>query len=63
MFPRWLSWMFLLTMGYVIFSASQGSQPVVQPSTSVAPPITKESYPALAKATDLEGWKRKLLAR
>lgn len=60
MFPRWLSWMFLLTMGYVIFSASQNSNPVVQPSASIVPPITKETYPALAKATDLEGWKRKL---
>lgn len=60
MFPRWLSWMFLLTMGYVIFSASQSSQPVVAPPSSVVPPITKEAYPALAQTTDVERWKRKL---
>lgn len=61
MFPRWLSWMFFLTMGYVIFSASLGGNPVVQTAaTPIIPPITKESYPALAQATDVERWKRKL---
>ena len=61
MIPRWLSWMILLTMGYVIFSNSQGGNPVV-PSASapIVPTITKDNYPALAQATDLERWKRKL---
>lgn len=60
MFPRWLSWMFLLTMGYVIIQASQGSNPVAHPPSSVVPPVTREAYPALAETTDLERWKRKL---
>mgnify|MGYP003386978419 CR=1 FL=1 len=61
MFPRWLSWMFLFAMGYVIFSASQGGKPVVQVAApSTVPAITEETYPALAKATDIERWKRKL---
>lgn len=60
MFPRWLSWMFLLTMGYVIIEASQGSNPVAPAPTTVVPPVTRESYPALAETTDLERWKRKL---
>ena len=60
MFPRWLSWMFLLTMGYVIFSASQGGNPVAPAPTTVVPAVTRENYPALAETTDLERWKRKL---
>ena len=60
MFPRWLSWMFLLTMGYVILEASQGGNPVAPAPTTVVPPVTRENYPALAETTDLERWKRKL---
>ena len=59
MFPRWISWMLLVVMGYVVFSASQVSAPV-QTTKPVVVPITAEEYPALAEATDLERWKRKL---
>ena len=59
MFPRWLSWAFVLMMGYVIYSASRG--PVATPTaTPVVPAITHEQYPALAEATDAEHWKRAL---
>ena len=60
MFPRWLSWMFLLTMGYVIIQSSQGGNPVAPAPTTVVPAVTHERYPALAETTDLERWKRKL---
>jgi hypothetical protein len=60
MFPRWLSWMFLLTMGYVIVQAGQGGNPVTPTPSKVVPPVTRENYPALAETTDLERWKRKL---
>lgn len=61
MFPRWLSWVFLFTMGYVIYSASQmGGNVRQQPASPVIPPITAEQYPALAEITDVEAWKRKL---
>ncbi|MDX2095605.1 MAG: hypothetical protein SFW64_06685 [Alphaproteobacteria bacterium] len=63
MFPRWLSWMFLLALGYVIFSASEVGRTTTPPAAvtgSVVPPITKESYPALAEMTDIERWKRRL---
>lgn len=59
MFPRWLSWVFLCAMGYIIYSASQQSKPVttLQP---VQPVITEHTYPALAEMMDGERWKRKL---
>ncbi len=60
MFPRWLSWLFLLLMGYVIFSASQlGSGPVT-PTASIIPAVTAHDYPTLSETMDLERWKRKL---
>lgn len=63
MFPRWLSWLFLLALGYVIFSASEVGRTTIPPTAvtgSVVPPITKESYPALAEMTDVARWKRRL---
>lgn len=59
MFPRWLSWLFLLTMGYILYSASQITAPA-KPSPSAIPTITATKYPALAEVTDVERWKRKL---
>jgi hypothetical protein len=59
MFPRWISWMLLVVMGYVIYSASLVHSPM-QPSNPVVVPITETNYPALAEMTDIERWKRKL---
>lgn len=60
MFPRWLSWLIFLAFGYLIFSAMKVNSPV-QPTTPVmVPAITKENYPALVEATDMERWKRSI---
>lgn len=53
-FPRWLSWMFVAVLVYMIYAARSVetiSRPLVQP-------INEQTYPALAEATDLERWKR-----
>lgn len=57
---RWLSWLLLLVMGYMVYSAS-GSRGPVSPSVQVPTGVTtQEAYPALTEATDVERWKRKL---
>lgn len=56
MSTRWLSWLIILTMLYLIYQARPMSAPVPR----AIPAITHEKYPALAEATDVEGWKRKL---
>lgn len=62
MMPRWLKWIILLALAYVIYSASQLTPNSVSPiaSTSVVQPITHENYPALADFMDGERWHRKL---
>lgn len=60
MFPRWLSWLVFLTLGYIIFTASQGNEITVQPAKPIVPAITKANFPALAEATDIERWKRSI---
>ena len=62
MLPGWFRWVFLLVLGYMLYSASQMSHsPVVQTANSpTVPAITAEKYPALAQATDVERWKRTL---
>lgn len=61
MFPRWLSWMFLAVMLYMIYAASQGHREATAPAKPVTvPAITETNYPALAEATDVEAWKRRL---
>ncbi len=60
MFPRWISWVILLAVGYVVFSASRTHvpTPTVQPVKPLVPAITENNFPALAEATDIERWKR-----
>lgn len=60
MFPRWLSWLIFLVLGYLVFAASQMDTKSVSSESSVVKPITQEHYPALAEATDVERWKRAL---
>jgi len=61
MFPRWLNWLLLGFMGYLLFLGSQSSPQHAAPHpTTAIPAITEKTYPALAKATDLERWKRSL---
>jgi hypothetical protein len=59
MFPRWLSWLVFLALGYVVFSASRVNTPL-QPTKPIVPAITQENFPALAQATDMERWKRSI---
>ena len=59
MFPRWLSWLVFLALGYVVFSATRVNAPV-QPAKPVVPAITQQNYPALANAMDMERWKRSI---
>ena len=48
MFPRWLSWLIFLVLGYLVFSATQVNRPV-QPTKPVVPAITQANF---------ERWKR-----
>ena len=57
MFPRWLSWLIFLVLGYLVYSATATNTPM-QPAKPIVPAITQENYPALAEATDVERWKR-----
>ncbi len=59
-FPRWLSWMFVAVLGYMVFAASQMSHAPAPSRNTPLPVITEETYPALAEATDVERWKRAL---
>ena len=64
-FPRWLSWMFIAVMAYMVYSVGTLHQAPLQPvvpievATSEATPVP-EDYTALANATDVERWKRAL---
>ena len=61
-FPRWLSWMFILALGYIVYNASQlsGPRPVTAPAKPIVPMITQEKYPALAEMTDMERWRKRI---
>lgn len=64
MFPRWLSWLIVLMLAYIILQGSRAkhevlptaSAPVTEAATAPAP--AKPLPPSLAKATDLERWKK-----
>lgn len=62
--PRWLTWLFLAALGYMVYTAGQQHR---APSvvTPVEPQAAETQTPAettaaLAEFTDVEGWKRKL---
>ena len=68
MFPRWLSWLLLAVMGYLLFVGGVGRPPqhAPQPVAENSVPVATEAltgpeasqYPNLAAATDVERWKR-----
>lgn len=60
--PRWLSWMFIGVVLYMIYATSQWQRgPVPSTATTPAPAENfEEKYPALAEMTDAERWKRAL---
>lgn len=59
MFPRWLSWLFVLFLGYVVVTGNRGitTQEAV-PERAVRETRTEEEYPALHAFIDGERWKR-----
>lgn len=60
MFPRWLSLLFMLVLGYMIYAAGQAAHTPAIPAPLAIPAITEENYPALAHTIDIERWKRAL---
>lgn len=56
MFPRWLSWLFIVCMGVMLYQVARAPRPAPEA------PITLENhaYPALTKAVDGERWKSAL---
>lgn len=60
MFPRWLTWMFIGVMLYMIYASSQMSPvpaPVAPVTAPEAAPVEK-SREALAETLDVERWRR-----
>lgn len=61
MLPRWLTWIFIAVLGYMIYAAGESARAPVTPVSSVdtaAPEI--EDTSAIAELTDTEHWKRTL---
>lgn len=60
---RWISWLFFAVMLYMIYAASASlhhQAPLSPAPDTSAPVVDAQTYPALAAATDVEAWKRKL---
>ncbi len=60
MFPRWLGWLFIAVIAYLIYLATQNTPQLAADKPNPIPAITEQTYPALAKATNIEKWKRAL---
>jgi hypothetical protein len=58
MLPRWVTWVFLGFLGYLLFLGSQATQHSAPVPNATIPPITEKTFPVLAKTTDMEHWKR-----
>ena len=62
MFPRWLSWLVVGGLGYLMVTggAFHHSAPTPKPVAPTATPeaTAEKTYPTLDTATDLERWKR-----
>lgn len=59
MTPRWLTWLFLIALGYMVYSV--GEQHRATPVTAEQPAVAQEqSTAAIAEFTDTEAWKRRL---
>lgn len=65
MFPRWLTWLvlgfllYLMVTGGVLNSNQQNAEPVKKPAASVQEDSKpQEDYPALKAATDIERWRK-----
>lgn len=63
MFPRWLSWLVLGCVLYLVFTGTRHMTDAPAPATAPQPAAhnaAPQEYPALAAATDTERWKRAL---
>lgn len=60
MFPRWMSWIFLGVMAYLIYAGTATQRAVRNAEPTPLPQITSKNHPTLAKLTDMERWKRSL---
>ena len=60
MFPRWLGWLFIAVIAYLIYVATQNPPASTPDHPSALPAVTPQTYPSLAKVTDTERWKREL---
>lgn len=67
MFPRWLGWIFLIFLGYILYLGNFSSRPEVASAVpkekpkiaeAIVPVPTKEAYPAITEFTDTERWQR-----
>lgn len=58
-FPRWLSWMFVLVLVYMVYAARSVEAPEGNAKPMIQP-ITEETSPVLTETMDLERWKRAL---
>ncbi len=58
--PRWISWLFLLMMGYLIYTGSHSKHtPVTTPNAPVSSPATDlGNYPKLQAFTNGNRWQR-----
>lgn len=54
MFPRWLSWLVVVVLAYLMVQGSRQQQVAPQPGVAPAPQVTE----SLQQATDLERWKK-----
>lgn len=59
MLPRWMKWLFLVFIGYVVYMGSQVPHitPAATPDAPI-PTISAEKFPALTTALDADHWKR-----
>lgn len=62
MFPRWLGWVFLAFLVYVLYLGNFSRTAPEKPAATadIIPAPTKEKYPALSEFTDKERWQRGL---
>ncbi len=56
--PRWLSWMLVAVLLYLIYAAGRTPPAATPHAPTAVPALSPQQYPALAKTMDLDRWKR-----
>jgi len=57
-FPRWMTWLFVGFLAYILYLGNFGPREVVAPTADA--PVQEKSYPKLESLTSLSTWKRTL---